>query len=1407
MSSNIGDLVATATLDIAPFISNTKNLKTHMKSLDNSLRAVEKSYKGSGNKLNGLRAIYNQTGRSLTGYQSLLSKQTAHYNKLKADIGDVNKATAEQKSQLLGAQSAMTATASKVAELQSKYNSLGKEIAVQSSIFTRVGDKLQSVGGKLQTVGDSAQSVGRSFTRGLTTPMVAGAGLAIKAAVDYESAFAGVRKTVDASEAGYRKLSDGIRQMAKEMPASAAEIAHVAETAGQLGIKQNDILAFTKTMIDMGESTNLSADEAATSIAKIGNILGLTSAEYSRFGSSVVALGNNFATTEKDVVEMSNRLAASGKLAGLTAPEILGLATAMSSVGIEAEAGGTAMSQTLTQIGQAVDTGGDKLNKLAEIAGMTAEQFSAKWKEKPIEAVEAFIKGLGNLGNEGESASSVLDELGMSGIRQSNMLKSLGLASDKVSDAVKTSSEAWKENSALTDEASKRYETTQSKLKILKNKATDVAIELGGPLADALTDVLEAGEPLIENIADLAKQFSSLDKEQQQQIIKWGLIAAGIGPALSIFGKATSVIGGTIGAFGKLSSGIGKISGMTNAATTIGDIGASAEGAAGGAGLLGGKLSGVAAAIMSPVGLVAGAALLAGGLVALGKAKDHAREKAEEWGTTLDGKTKTELNNFKSKVDETNTAIVNFDSKGTPAVENVKKAFADLFAEIEKSQVSANSRLEELGKKLGLTDEQIQKGKDRNQQIVDNAREMTDQIKTIYDKHNGDVSQLTAAEKAIVENNQRELVNAKLSLMDLSNKQEMAVRQAFSNDISTLNETQLKKTMSALEKAMTAERKAYKQKNADLKEALEAGMITQEEYNARKTQNESEHQATMDALGEKYAKAAEARDAKARARLRDNTTNYQVNAEKAKKFLQDVGLSYDELANKVDAAAKKGGKGTELLAQSTANMTKETKEANALWSSLTFDEKKMEVKSNAIEEVIKASQSEEGWNQLMFMMKEANLSTNARMQVAEALQANGDWNDMTPEEKKLVVNGQEGMLAILESKKHLETWNSMPEEVKNLLGENKDFTSKAETAKAMLDHWNSLSPEMKKLYAENLTQGGVAAAKWEIDTLKNKNVLLGATDNTLEPTTTAKANVDSVKQVYGPVQINAEDKTSEASTSAQSNVNLPHQLKPIDMFGADKTMAAVALTSKSVNSPKQKSPIGMFGANKTGPAVNSAKSSVNSVKDKTVTIRANDQASGVIKGIKGWVDSLKDKWVNIFTRHTKNEKGTNYHPGGLAMVNDQKGPTYRELVTLPSGQSFIPEGRDVMLPLPRGSKVLRASETKKLFPRYADGIGFENTNISKLAQRMGTVNSGVIVEQQANQDNDLRRLIFELVDAIKSSNNDKTIAQALDIAEQAVERPVNLYLQDGAWMGRVADRLSKHQSSKALINNRLRGEI
>ena len=1351
MASNIGELVATATLDVAPFQSNVGRLKTYLKGVDNSLKAMENNFKGAGKNVSNLKGLLSQTGSALSSYQKVLSSQSERYNQLKASIGDVSTATAEQKQKLVEASASMTATAAKVAELQNRYQQLAssmRQAYIDDSAFTKFGRGAQEVGNKIGQMGQTISGFGSALTRGVTAPIVAGAGLVVKAAIDYESAFAGVKKTVDeTATVSYQKLSDGIRQMAKELPASAVQIANVAEVAGQLGIKTEDILSFSRTMIDMGESTNLSAEEAATAIAKIANIMGLTSDEYSRFGASVVDLGNNFATTEKDIVEMSNRLAAGGKLAGLTAPEILGLATAMSSVGIEAEAGGTAMTQTLTAIGNAValttKDSADDLALIAKVAGTTSEEFQQAWKEKPAEALQSFIKGLNTAHEKGANVDAILMKLGMTGVRQGNMLKSLALSSDKMSAAVQRSNQAWKENTALTNEANKRYETTESQLKMFRNQITDLAIEFGGPLIKALRSGLDAVKPWLNNLADLAKKFSSLSTEQQQNIIKWGLMAAALGPALKLLGGGVTAIGGLVKAIGGLSKGLGVLSGsakyLLNLPAGLNALAGSAgtaETAMAGMSTSAGSMTGAISALANPLGLIVGSiGLVTAGLVYLGNEKDKARIKTEEFGSQLSSTAQGELRNFQKTVDETSTAVANF---GTHAgdVEKVSGAFKKLYEEVAESAEKSNKRMEELGAKWGLSEEQIATAKERNGLYVSNTEAMMDQINEIYSRHNGDASKFSQEEKEIILNNQNEMIKAKLRLMSLSEEQQTAALQALNGKISSLNETQLKHTRDVLKQAMDEEKKLYETSKSELKELLDGKAIDQETYNKRMQEVESKHTQTMEALGSKYYQVMKNLDEKVKSRT-GQSWNYW---EEAKKVLEEYGLSYEEIGQKAAAASEKAGNSHSILAKYTSEMSKEVKEANDAWSLLVGNIDKngnFQVKSNVKEVIGEAAKSAEGWEQLQFIAKTAEINSNARVTIAEALVESGKWKEMSLEEKQVIVNNQAGLQAIFDSEKNLKIWNDMPAEVKELLLKNNDIMSKADEATKALTNYEALTPKQKELLATDDKFRDAVARSTE--TLTNWNALTPFTkDLQVNPGNVlynGQLSIDKIGEWnLAPAltkSLTASDDTGAAVGSAMLNVNSPKQEFPIGINATDLTGPQSASAYAGINAIRQDSPIGIDAANRTQGEASAAGYSVNSVRQSSpISINAQNNTSSAINSVWSALVSLPAvKFIDIITRHftEKHAKGTDNHPGGLATVNDQRGTLYKELVTLPDGTSFIPEGRNVVLPLPPGSKVMRAGKTRSLMnrlgiPNYEKGIGFEDTKISHLSRRIQSVN-------------------------------------------------------------------------------------
>lgn len=398
----------------------------------------------------------------------------------------------------------------------------------------------------------------RTFGRGLdrdatrlrnavALPFAALASGAVYSSVKFESAFAGIRKTVDASEKEFARLRKGVLELSKTMPTAATEIARVGEVAGQLGIKSKNLLSFTKVMIELSETTNLSSEEASFALAKFINVTNLSQDQARDLGNVIVDLGNNFATTEKDIVEMGQRMASVSKLSKFSAPDILAFATAASSVGLEAELSGSALQTLVIKIDKAIAAGNDKLESFARVAGQSAEDFKKAFQEDAGSALETFFRGLSNAQKSGQDLTAIISQLGFNEKRLIRFTASLTGGVDLLSEAQKRAAKEFVSGNALAAEYEKRLETLESQIKITWNQLKALAIEVGDALSPAI-------KFLNIEIRDLIKWFSSLGPRTKTFILTFGIAASAIIAVTAAVGSLAVLLGGgfvlTIGAAG-----------------------------------------------------------------------------------------------------------------------------------------------------------------------------------------------------------------------------------------------------------------------------------------------------------------------------------------------------------------------------------------------------------------------------------------------------------------------------------------------------------------------------------------------------------------------------------------------------------------------------------------------------------------------------------------------------------------------------------------------------------------------------------------------------------------------------------------------------------------------------------------
>ena len=485
------------------------------------------------------------------------------------------------------------------ANMAQEFTEVRTEAKLARAEVNRYNDEVQQMGRFTGVTAGSLTSLGMSLSTSVTPTLIAAGWGIVESANDIDSAYRDMRKTVNGTERDFEALRDAAIDFSTTHVTSAEQILSIQAIGGELGVATEDLQTFAETVSNIEVATDLGAEDAATALGQLDNILtDLSGATMPNFSDALVRLGNNGASTESQIVDIASRIGSMGSIIGMSTPDILAWSSAIASTGQNTEAAGTAISNTMADIEQAVAAGGDALQGFADVANMSAEDFARTWESDPTTAMKAFIEGLNDVEANGGSASSTLAGLGITATRQTQAIMGLMQTVGGLDDALAMSNDAWNGVSDQWGEAGDAAREAQAKadgfsgsLSRLQNMAQNLGAELGEslvPVIDGAADIL----------GELFEQFSEMPDSTKQAIVGVGAFVAALGPMILLgkgigefFGgvadgltsiyttaKAAGQIKSISGAFSVLKTNLSGVAGVLKGGLVVGGIAAAVGG-------------------------------------------------------------------------------------------------------------------------------------------------------------------------------------------------------------------------------------------------------------------------------------------------------------------------------------------------------------------------------------------------------------------------------------------------------------------------------------------------------------------------------------------------------------------------------------------------------------------------------------------------------------------------------------------------------------------------------------------------------------------------------------------------------------------------------------------------------------
>ncbi|MBC1458479.1 phage tail tape measure protein [Listeria newyorkensis] len=1249
----------------------------------NKMGALRTQYAGLGQKITDLTRIREAERQKLETIASVSGKTSSAYMNQKARIAELD-------NQIKINSNTMDSYAKKIGGLSPQFDSMRNALDNTSSRFKEVGDK--------------AWETGKNVTMRFSAPIAVGLGVAIKKAADFEAQMDSVQAVSGATGSEMTKLQDLAVQLGADTKYSAQEAAMGIEELIKAGLSTADVLngglAGALDLATAGEIDLASAAEIASTALNAFRDDNLSVAD----AANILAGGANASATDVEGLRLGlQQVSAVASGAGLSFEDTATSLSVFAQNGLKGSDAGTSLKTMLMRLHPQTDKAVDEFERLGLLTTNT-ENAMKTLKDNGIKPLgteqdvlmeqmhdlaksmagpkastakvnkefnkllmnsgslqSAFYDANGDLRSMAEISDILQKSLkGMSSEQRSAALNTL-FGSDAIragnilyKEGAKGIKDMNKEMSKVTaaEVAKKKMDNLKGAVEELSGAAETLAISAGQTLIPMFTDVVKHAQKMLD-------KFNDLNPGTQKFITQMAVVGAVSGPAIMAFGGISRGLSSMLSLTSKTVSGISLLklamqggSNGAQALKTSSDLaGSSMSRVAMNSGKAGLSLLG-----LNPVLLGVGATLGAGYVAwkLWGEQAYESAQRTKRWGADVDKATGQSLEKISRFSAEGKVAIDTFDGDSKASAESIKSSYSGIAKEIEKSVDSSITALKKSYNDLpddvkAFWDESVKKAEESAEKQKKSAKVQADAAYQIAKNAADNNRDLSTTEQTLMNNINKSLMDEYISSLKLKAGEEKSIKSALYSDITQMTQTQLDENASIVSQSAKKELKAYKEQKKAIKETFDstkdADPNAYKLYYASLDTLESKHKTSMVAMAQRWVDFSR--------QSGHSETEISV-------YLEQLGLKMSDL----DKASKTSLEG---VSSNLGILSGSINEASTNWDLMVLDPKTAEVSTNAPELIDKASQTEKGWKDIKFAIKDANLNSNARMTLAEVLIQNGKWDSLTYSEKKLLTtySPAETKQALMD----MNIWQDLTPKQQGLIAKAK---TSSELAKALQDIgvWNKLPEPFKKLLTADesgleqaITKGQSALVTYngkQVDIkklLSNNSDLLQKVNSGGSAIVTYNGKKIDLKQLFA----NNKDLLNKIN-AGNGNISQYNQIKtPPKILSADTSGLSSAM-----------------------PDINTLKNTWENWNPAGKTLGVNLAKAGMSAiGLK---------------------TGTDFHKGGPALVNDAPGSRFKELITTPNGNSFIPEGRNVLIPnLPRGSSVLRGDKTAKLIPRYASG--------------------------------------------------------------------------------------------------------